>query len=56
MQYLLILDSDSETEDMVLEELIPDDEDAKRERLEAKQVGWFSLDSKSDAWCVEHCR
>lgn len=56
MQQLLLLDSDSDTDDLVLEQLMVDEEDSKLELLERKQQGPFTLDKKSDSWCIEHCR
>lgn len=56
MQTLLLCDSDSETEDLIMEQLIHDEQDAKAELEEAKANGPFHLNSVSDKWCIDQCR
>ena len=56
MQLLMGIDSDSDTDDIILEQLIADKEDSQRELQERKVLGPFHIDQKSDAWYIEHCR
>lgn len=56
MECLLALDSDGETDDMVLDLLAADEEDERSQLRTRKARGPFNFDSKSDTWAIEHCR
>ena len=48
---LLVGDSDSDTDDIVLEELLADHRDRK-----PRHSNSFVFEEQTDSWCIDHCR